>query len=102
MRLPFHKSMYAQHTDKHFKLYCPVVEDGMFINIYVKTKEDTPVIFNELISKYKLRWMSEYEAAIKAKETVNDFFDCCVDLSKKQQRPFKLRIVPIDKERIKK
>ena len=94
--------MYAQHTDNHFKLYCPIQEEWLFMNIYMKKKWDIPFVFDELFKKYKLRWMSEYDAAKKAKDTLEDFFDVCSDLSNKQIRPFKLRIIPIDVDRIKK
>ncbi len=99
--LPLERPLYARHTEKYFKFYCPLLKHGIFVNIYAKN-EDTPVVFKALIEKYMDDWLDELEAAIKAKDVVNDFFDICDTLSKKKVRPFKIKFTKININKVKK
>jgi len=98
MKLPYSKSMYAEHTDEHFKIFCPIQEEQMFLNIYIKkdNNRQIPFIFDELMNKYIEQWIDKIESAKKAQSVLYDFFDVCAKLSKERKYPFKLKIVPIN------
>lgn len=53
------------------------------------------------MDRYKIDGMSDIDAAVKAKDVIEDFFSICVDLSKQGKRPFKLRITKINSRMIK-
>ena len=98
-RVPFDRTMYAEYNDEHFKLYCPLMQRKLFVNIYA-TKKDTPIVFNALVEKYIDQWFTKPEAAKKARVVVDDFFTICTELSKKKIFPFKIRVTEIDPARV--
>jgi len=85
------KWLYTEYNENHFKLYCPVPELWLFVNVYAKSKK-RPVILDWLFKHYTNQWMSTKEAWIKAAWVVRDFFTVCKDI----EFPFKLSINVLD------
>jgi len=95
MKLPFTKHMYAEHTGNHFKLYCPLQKEWIFVNVYITAEDDMPIVFKKLFDKYVGMWLGKVEAAEKAKIVLYDFFEACEDT----KRPFKIRFTELDKKK---
>lgn len=87
--------MYAEHTGNHFKLFCPIQEDNLFVNVYLSVKNDVPDIFDHLFNKYKSIGLSEEESADRAKTVLYDFFEACEET----KRPFKIKFTDIDQDK---
>lgn len=92
---PIRRNLYCEYTPEHFKMYTPCEQNGTFISIYASHKK-TPIIFEWLREMYQEQWMDQYQAAVRARAVVKDFFTICQKLSKQQQRPFTLRISVLD------
>lgn len=97
MKTLYDKRMYCEYEPTHFKMYCPCEEEKLFINVYAETKDNKiTIIFEALRKKYEWQWMSPYQAALRAKAVVKDFFTTCKELSAINKFPFRVRISVLD------